>query len=272
MRALLLGALIVTGCGTSVVTVKMDAGVDAGSMGGGGGATGGGGGAAGGGATGGGATGGGGGATGGGGGGGATGGGGGATGGGGGTTGGGGGATGGGGGATGGGGGAMGGGGGATGGGGGATGGGGGATGGGGGATGGGGGSSLNDTCATAIDATALGTFTGTTAAPATDDYGPSLGMGCAAGGAASGRDVVYSLSPVLTTNYTVTVTPMNSSYDPMLYAQATCGSDMCLGATIFNGPGQPETITFGVPGGTTAYIIVDGENASTGPFTLTVQ
>jgi hypothetical protein len=40
---------------------------------------------------------------------------------------------------------------------------------------------------------------------------------------------------------------------------------------TILNGPGQPESLNVTVPGGTTAYIIVDGENVTRGPFTLTV-
>ena len=182
----------------------------------------------------------------------------------------------GGGGATGGGGGAIGGGGGgAIGGGGGATGGGGGAIGGGGGATGGGGGTSaLNggDTCAMAPDVTAGGVFTGTTdTSGVVDDYGPSAGT-CPAGGSASGRDVAYALSPATTTSYTVTVTPLNATFDPLLYAQLACGTNTCLAGTTLNGPGQPESITFSVPGGQTAYVIVDGELVSKGPFEILIQ
>jgi hypothetical protein len=229
-------------CGSSTSIVRSDGGVDdAGVVGGGGGATGGGGGS---------------------------------TGGGGGSTGGGGGATSGGGGATGGGGG------GATGGGGGATGGGGGgATGGGGGATGGGGGSTgdagvaLNggDQCANAPDVTTGGVFVGTTTGQ-TDDYGPSAGNGCASGGLASGRDVAYLLNPAAETAYTVTVRPLNTTFDPMLYVQAACGANQCVTGTVLNGPGQQESVTFTVPAGQSVYVIVDGENVSNGPFELTVE
>jgi hypothetical protein len=73
-------------------------------------------------------------------------------------------------------------------------------------------------------------------------------------------------------TAYTIVVTPLNGTYDPMLYVQTTCGANACLAATILNGPGQPESLNVTVPGGTTAYIIVDGENVTRGPFTLTVS
>ena len=126
------------------------------------------------------------------------------------------------------------------------------------------------DTCAAALDATTGGTFPGTTDT-ATDDYGPS-GTGCPAGGSASGRDVAYRLSPSVTTNYTVTVTPMSSSFDPMLYVQQTCGGTGCVTGTVLNGAGQPESLTFTVQGGATVYLVVDGELVSKGPFTLVVQ
>lgn len=194
-------------------------------------------------------------------------------------------ATGGGGGtATGGGGGTTGGGGGtATGGGGGtSTGGGGGTpTGGGGGSTGGGGGTSaldggsLNggDTCATAPDVTEGGLFTGSTTqdAGANDDYGPAVGT-CPGGGAASGRDVAYAITATTTTSYTVTVTPLIGTFDPLLYAQLACGTDTCVAGTTLNGPGQPETITFSAPAGQTVYVIVDGENVTRGPFEISIQ
>ncbi len=112
-----------------------------------------------------------------------------------------------------------------------------------------------------------MGTTTGQT-----DDYGPSVGNGCPSGGLGSGRDVAYRLSPTVTTGYRVTVRPLNTSYDPMLYVQASCGVNQCVTGTILNGPGQQESVTFSVPAGETVYIIVDGENVSHGPFELTVQ
>ncbi len=128
------------------------------------------------------------------------------------------------------------------------------------------------DTCAMAPDVTAGGTFAGTTDGPAlTDDYGPSGGHGCASGGNASGRDVAYALRPTQYTTYTVTVTPLDAVFDPMLYVQTACGTNECVAATVFNGPGEPESLTFTVPGGQTVFIIVDGELVTKGPFTMTV-
>ena len=161
-------------------------------------------------------------------------------------------------------------------------GGGGGTTGGGGGtATGGGGGTTevdggyLNggDTCATAPDVTEGGVFTGSTNqdAGANDDYGPSVGT-CPAGGSASGRDVAYAITAPTTTSYTVTVTPLIGTFDPLLYAQLACGTNTCVAGTTLNGPGQPETITFSAPAGQTVYVIVDGENVTRGPFEISIS
>jgi hypothetical protein len=123
-----------------------------------------------------------------------------------------------------------------------------------------------------APDVTAGGTFTGATdVAGVVDDYGPAAGNGCATGGSASGRDVAYALSPTVTTTYTVVVTPLNATFDPMLYVQTTCGGTGCLAGTVFNGPGQPESVTFTVQAGTTAYVIVDGELVSKGPFSISI-
>ncbi|MDP3151350.1 MAG: hypothetical protein Q8N23_01685 [Archangium sp.] len=130
------------------------------------------------------------------------------------------------------------------------------------------------NTCATAPDVTAGGVFTGTTdAADAgiTDDYGPSVGS-CPSGGAASGRDVAYAITAAVTTSYTVTVTPLTGSFDPLLYAQLSCGTNACIAGTTLNGPGQAETITFSAPAGQTVYVIVDGELASKGPFEISIQ
>lgn len=129
------------------------------------------------------------------------------------------------------------------------------------------------DTCAVALDVTAGGRFDGTTDdSSVNDDYGNGLTTGCPSGGSGSGKDVAYVVSPTVTTRYTVTVTPQNSSYDPMLYVQSTCGPGACLEGTVFNGPGQAETVSFTVMGGNAAFIIVDGEANSRGPFELTIS
>ncbi len=126
------------------------------------------------------------------------------------------------------------------------------------------------DTCGDAPEVTAGGTFLGTTASMQ-DDYGFGLGAGCPAGGTASGRDVAYRLSPTSTTQYRVTVRPLRAQFDPMLYVQGTCGAESCLAGTVRTGPGAPESLSFGVPGGQTVYLIVDGELTSSGPYELEV-
>ena len=75
-----------------------------------------------------------------------------------------------------------------------------------------------------------------------------------------------------MTTSYTVTVTPLNGTFDPLLYAQLACGTNTCLAGTTLNGPGEAESITVSAPGGQTVYVIVDGELASRGPFEILIQ
>lgn len=140
---------------------------------------------------------------------------------------------------------------------------------------------SLNgdDLCgASAPDVTAGGSFLGSTFM-ATDDYSVA-GSGCPSGGAGSGRDVAYLVSPTVTRTYRVVVTPLDHvlpdggvvRFDPMLYVQVACGSGACLAGTILNGVGQPEDVSFTVMAGQTAYIVVDGELASRGDFQLDVS
>lgn len=127
------------------------------------------------------------------------------------------------------------------------------------------------DVCASALDVTGGGTFTGSTM-NATDDYAPS-GAGCPTGGAASGRDVTYVVKPTSGKMYTVKVTPLAAtpSFDPMLYAVSTCGGTGCLAGTVLNGAGEPEQITFSAGAGQTVFVVVDGELASRGQFEMVV-
>lgn len=135
------------------------------------------------------------------------------------------------------------------------------------------------DLCgSSAPDVTDGGRFPGSTFS-ATDDYSVA-GSGCPSGGAASGRDVAYRLSPDTTRTYRVVVTPVDRAlgdggvlrFDPMLYVQAACGMGACLAGTILNGLGDPEDVTFTLPGGQTAFIVVDGELSSRGDFELDVS
>jgi hypothetical protein len=127
------------------------------------------------------------------------------------------------------------------------------------------------DTCATAIDATAGGTWGNQSTSDATDDYDSPVTASNCPSGAVSGKDEVYSLSPAATTTYEVTVTPVGSTFDPFLYVRTDCSQDACLAGTVFNGPGQSETVTFDVQGGQTAFVIVDGELGTEGDYALTV-
>ena len=134
------------------------------------------------------------------------------------------------------------------------------------------------ETCALAPDVTAGGRFSGTTNGFA-DDYSVS-GPGCPAGGAASGRDVAYRLSPAVARVYTVRVTPVpatladggSNRFDPMLVVQRACGQSGCVTGTILNGPGDPEAVTISVSAGDTVYVIVDGERGTRGEFELEVS
>ncbi|UJR81878.1 hypothetical protein [Sandaracinus amylolyticus] len=126
------------------------------------------------------------------------------------------------------------------------------------------------DTCERAIDVTAGVALTGQSTMTATDDYGP-MGPGCPAGGAASGRDLVYVVSPAAQTTYRVRVTPTTPSFDPLLYAVRACGGTGCVAGTTLNDAGEPEEITFTVDAGAIVYVVVDGELSSRGTFDLAV-
>lgn len=127
------------------------------------------------------------------------------------------------------------------------------------------------DTCDVAIDATAGGTWDNQSTTDATDDYDSPVSADNCPSGSVSGKDEVYAVSPTDTTTYEVTVTPAGATFDPFLYVRADCAAEACIDGTVFNGPGQPETLTFDAPGGQTSYIIVDGELGSEGDYSLTV-
>ena len=125
------------------------------------------------------------------------------------------------------------------------------------------------DTCADAIDATADGAFIGNTE-DAADDYEARPAVDNCPSGAASGPDIVYALSPEVETTYHLEVAP-GEGFDPFLYVRADCAADACIDGTVLNGPGDSENLEVTVPGGSTYYVIVDGELGDAGGFTLTV-
>lgn len=125
------------------------------------------------------------------------------------------------------------------------------------------------DVCAEAIDVTAGGAFFGNTN-DATDDYDAELGGENCPSGAASGPDMVYALSPTEDREFHIEVAPAGQ-FDPFLYVKADCAADACIAGTVLNGPGEDENLDVLVPGGSTYYIIVDGELGDAGGFTLAV-
>jgi hypothetical protein len=124
------------------------------------------------------------------------------------------------------------------------------------------------ETCDDAIDATAGGVFTGDTRRPVRNDY-DARGPGCPRG--VGGGDLVYRLSPASTMRYRVRVEPLMPAWDPSLYVMSDCATQTCVAGTVLNRVGEPEELECTVMGGTTAYVVVDGELVSSGPFRLTV-
>ncbi|RAL22399.1 hypothetical protein DL240_11155 [Lujinxingia litoralis] len=90
--------------------------------------------------------------------------------------------------------------------------------------------------------------------------------------GRLSGPEMIYRVSPAADTAYRVHVEPLDVSFDPMIYVRTDCSTQVCEAGTVFNGPGQSETLSFEVPGGETRYIIVDGELLSEGAYRLEVS
>lgn len=115
------------------------------------------------------------------------------------------------------------------------------------------------------------GTWADQSTVGANDDYDSGLGEPGCPSGSASGNDRVYVATPATTTEYKVTVEP-DASFDPFIYVRASCSDQACMAGTVFNGPGQPETVTFELQANETGHIIVDGELGDSGDYTLTVE
>ncbi len=125
------------------------------------------------------------------------------------------------------------------------------------------------ESCADAIDVSAGGLFEDQSNAGAQNDYN-ATGDNCPYD--SSEGDRVYLLHAATETDYQVTVTPVGSSFDPMIYVMTDCSSQDCLAGTVFNGPGEAETIDFTVAAGQSVYLVVDGETWTEGNFSLLVE
>ncbi|TNE88232.1 MAG: hypothetical protein EP330_15540 [Deltaproteobacteria bacterium] len=128
----------------------------------------------------------------------------------------------------------------------------------------------MADTCADAIDVTAGASLSGTTVG-ATDDYSTGIGNQNCPVGSLTDADVAYVVRPSVDTGYRVVVTPTDGSFDPMLYVKVDCDADPCVDGTVLNGAGVQESLAFTATGGVSTYIIVDGENFTSGAFTIAV-
>jgi len=125
-----------------------------------------------------------------------------------------------------------------------------------------------NETCDRAIDATnGLKTYASTIGAK--DDYNPQKCVFSMF----SGGDIVYYVDAPAGVEYEVIVTPFGD-FDPMIYVLEDCSNPECIYGTVFNGPGEVETLkfkneTFSLK---RYYIIIDGEAGDDGTFSLEIN
>ena len=124
-----------------------------------------------------------------------------------------------------------------------------------------------NDTCAApaelSLSGNAFGPISGDTRG-ATSDMDYACGYGTQYD--RPGRDVVYHLAVPGRGRLTTTLTPLDSSFDPTLQLGSTCtGYDVGCGKTAV--AGAAETASGRVS--TDAYLWVDSENQTEGPFEL---
>ena len=139
-------------------------------------------------------------------------------------------------------------------------------------------GSPTGEICADPIDASAGGTFT-VDPTQSSDDYDlPSFG-GCA-GDDTPGPDTVYRVDLQPGEILDATLTPQNSTDDPVLYAVDTCGDaqdviDSCVAGADANFGGSAESIRLKAPSGSSAsyWLIADSDdpNQASGKWDLKV-
>ncbi len=124
-----------------------------------------------------------------------------------------------------------------------------------------------NDTCATAIDVSAGGSFLGTTICAA-NDYD---GVGCNPYTAAA-PDAVYSITVADGDNVDLVYTPL-SGQDISFYVVGDCGdlAGSCQGGADSGLGGDPEYLNIDFECAGTYYIICDGWSTAEGDFQLDV-
>jgi len=125
----------------------------------------------------------------------------------------------------------------------------------------------VNDTCATAIDVSAGGTFLGTTICAA-GDYD---GVGCSPYTAAA-PDAVYAITVNDGDNVDLVYTPIDY-YDPSFYVVSDCGdiAGSCIDGADSGLGGDPEYLNIDFACAGTYYIICDAWSTGEGDFQLDV-
>lgn len=80
-----------------------------------------------------------------------------------------------------------------------------------------------------------------------------------------SGLERVYYIQPGITGRYRVTLTPLEASYDAVLYLLASCESTECLAGANDNGPGEAEVVEIDMVAGEIALVVADTETGADG-------
>lgn len=123
-----------------------------------------------------------------------------------------------------------------------------------------------NEICGGAVDVTAGGTFTGSTAGYV-NDYGASCG-----GGAAS-PDATFKMK--FATNKIVSLNTFGSAFDTVLYVKTGSTSFACDGAEVTcndDSGGVQSAVSFTATAGQSYFVFVDGySSTNSGAFTLNV-
>ncbi len=142
-----------------------------------------------------------------------------------------------------------------------------------------------NDTCMTATPVllstvTTDNTVTSNTAF-ATDDYSqqtvPAYPATCptpydSTSGAAPDLVYAFTFTGAAEQTVTATLTP-DVAFDAVLVLlQGSCNPTACVGISDVSGPGGAEQLSWTAEPGTTYWLVADGYQGSSGPFTLNVQ
>lgn len=133
------------------------------------------------------------------------------------------------------------------------------------------GGSPDGELCATAIELSVGQALVGQSTVGAGDDYSARASDTNCPNNFVSGGDLVYVFSSAVPGDFRVTVTP-DTNFDPSIYVRTDCAASACVTGTVLNGAGVAESLTFTVAANTDYFVIVDGEIADEGVFSILLE